>query len=218
MGSFWAYEALNFGGFWAWDPVENASIIPWLTLIAGVHVVLAYKHSGHSYFTATFLALISFVLVLYASFLTRSGVLGETSVHSFTDLGMFWHLVIYIIAFAVLAIGILIVRWKELPITQKDEETYSREFWLFIGALILTVSCIQVIATTSIPVFNAVFGTKVAPPLDEIQHYNKWQTPFAVFVALISGFTQFLKYRNSGDIACLGSYHSRFCLPHQGVY
>ncbi|RXF70417.1 heme lyase CcmF/NrfE family subunit [Arcticibacter tournemirensis] len=197
MGSFWAYEALNFGGFWAWDPVENASIIPWLTLIAGVHVVLAYKHSGHSYFTATFLVLISFVLVLYASFLTRSGVLGETSVHSFTDLGMFWHLVIYIIAFAVLAIGILIVRWKELPITQKDEETYSREFWLFIGALILTVSCIQVIATTSIPVFNAAFGTKVAPPLDAIQHYNKWQTPFAVFVALISGFTQFLKYRNT---------------------
>ena len=74
MGSFWAYEALNFGGFWAWDPVENASIIPWLTLIAAVHVILAYKSSGHSYFTATFLTIISFILVLYASFLTRSGI------------------------------------------------------------------------------------------------------------------------------------------------
>ena len=95
MGSFWAYEALNFGGFWAWDPVENASVIPWLTLIAAVHVLIAYKNSGHSYFTATFLVFISFVLVLYASFLTRSGILGETSVHAFTDLGMFWHLVIY---------------------------------------------------------------------------------------------------------------------------
>lgn len=197
MGSFWAYEALNFGGFWAWDPVENASIIPWLTLIAGVHVILAYRHSGHSYFTATFLVLISFVLVLYASFLTRSGILGETSVHAFTDLGMSGQLVLYMAVFALLAAIMLVVRWKELPITKKDEETYSREFWLFIGALILTVSCVQVIATTSIPVFNALFGTKVAPPSDAVQHYNKWQVPFAAVVALLSGFSQFLKYRNT---------------------
>ena len=197
MGSFWAYEALNFGGFWAWDPVENASIIPWLTLIAAVHVILAYRHSGHSYFTATFLTLISFVLVLYATFLTRSGILGETSVHSFTDLGMFGHLVLYILAFLVLMIVALVVRWKELPITQKDEETYSREFWLFIGALVLAVSCVQVLASTSIPVFNAAFGTNIAPPTDVIQHYNKWQVPFAVVVACISGFAQFLKYKNT---------------------
>lgn len=197
MGSFWAYEALNFGGFWAWDPVENASIIPWLMLIAAVHVILAFKSSGHSYFTATFLTLISFVLVLYASFLTRSGILGETSVHAFTDLGMFGHLLLYLAVFSIIPIVLIIVRWKGMPITQKDEETYSREFWLFIGALVLTVSCIQVIATTSIPVFNAAFGTKIAPPPNEIQHYNKWQVPFAVIVAIISGFTQFLKYRNT---------------------
>ena len=197
MGSFWAYEALNFGGFWAWDPVENASIIPWLTLIAGVHVVLAYKHTGHSYFTATFLMLISFVLVLYASFLTRSGILGETSVHSFTDLGMFWHLVLYIMVFALLAALLLIVRRKEMPITKKDEETYSREFWLFIGALVLTVACVQIISSTSVPVFNAIFGTEIAPPTDVIKHYNKWQVPFAVVIALISGFSQYLKYKHT---------------------
>ncbi|HEX8314457.1 MAG TPA: cytochrome c biogenesis protein CcsA, partial [Flavisolibacter sp.] len=197
MGSFWAYEALNFGGFWAWDPVENASIIPWLTLIAAVHVLLAYKHSGHSYFTATFLVLVSFVLVLYASFLTRSGILGETSVHAFTDLGMFWHLVINILIFAALATWLISLRWKEMPITTKDEETYSREFWLFIGSLVLTVACVQIIATTSIPVFNAIFGTKVAPPTEPVQHYNKWQVPFAIVIALISGFAQFLKYKNT---------------------
>ncbi len=197
MGSFWAYESLNFGGFWAWDPVENASIIPWITLIAGLHVMLAYRSSGHSYFTATFLVLISFILVLYASFLTRSGILGETSVHAFTDLGMFWQLILYLGAFIVLMIVILVVRFKEMPITKKDEETYSREFWLFIGALVLTVACVQILATTSIPVFNAVFGTKVAPPSELIQHYNKWQVPFAVVVALISGMSQFLKYKNT---------------------
>jgi cytochrome c-type biogenesis protein CcmF len=199
MGSFWAYEALNFGGFWAWDPVENASIIPWLTLIAAVHVILAYKSTGHSYFTATFLTIISFILVLYASFLTRSGILGETSVHSFTGLGMFGHLLTYIFVFTAISIFLMVVRWKEMPITEKDEETYSREFWLFIGALVLGISCLQVISTTSIPVFNAVFGTKLAPPTNVIQHYNKWQVPIAVVIALISGFTQFLKYRNTNS-------------------
>jgi cytochrome c-type biogenesis protein CcmF len=197
MGSFWAYEALNFGGFWGWDPVENASIIPWLILIAAVHVLLAYKHSGHSYFTATFLVLLSFVLVLYASFLTRSGILGDTSVHAFTDLGMFGHLVFDVALFAVLAAVFLAIRWKEMPISKKDEETYSREFWLFIGALVLVVSCIQIVGYTSIPVYNAIFHTKMAPPVDPVPVYNRIQVPIAAIIALISGFTQFLKYKNT---------------------
>ncbi|MFC5283080.1 heme lyase CcmF/NrfE family subunit [Pedobacter alpinus] len=197
MGSFWAYEALNFGGFWAWDPVENASIIPWLTLIAGVHVMIAYKNSGHSYFTALFLVIISFVLVLYASFLTRSGILGDTSVHAFTSMGMDKQLLIYLAVFTILPFVLIIINWKHLPITQKDEDTYSREFWLFIGAIVLLVSCIQIIATTSIPVFNAIFGTEIAPPTDAIQHYNKWQIAFAFVIATISAFSQFLKYKKT---------------------
>ncbi|HTN21146.1 MAG TPA: cytochrome c biogenesis protein CcsA [Pelobium sp.] len=197
MGSFWAYEALNFGGFWAWDPVENASIIPWLTLIAGVHVMIAYKNSGHSYFTATFLVVISFVLVLYASFLTRSGILGETSVHAFTSMGMDTQLLIYLAAFFIIPLVLFIVNWKNLPITKKDEDTYSREFWLFIGAIVLFVSCIQILATTSVPVYNAIFGTDIAPPTDAIQHYNKWQIAFAFVIASISGFSQFLKYKKT---------------------
>ncbi len=197
MGSFWAYEALNFGGFWAWDPVENASIIPWLTLIGGLHVVIAYKNTGHAYFTAIVLVLISFLLVLYASFLTRSGILGDTSVHSFTDLGMFGQLIAYNVVFLFLSVYFIIVRWKELPITQKDEETYSREFWMFIGALVLTVSCIHIIFATSVPVFNKAFGTNYAPIKDAVRFYNQWQAPFAVLVALISGFSQFLKYKRT---------------------
>ncbi|KQC02266.1 heme lyase CcmF/NrfE family subunit [Pedobacter sp. Hv1] len=197
MGSFWAYEALNFGGFWAWDPVENASIIPWLTLIGGVHVIIAYKNTGHAYFTAIALILVSFLLVLYASFLTRSGILGETSVHSFTDLGMFGHLILYIVVFLGIAVYFVVRRWNEMPITHKDEETYSREFWMFIGALVVTVSCIHIIFATSVPVFNRAFGTSFSPPIDAIKFYNKWQAPFAVLIALISGFSQFLKYKRT---------------------
>ncbi|RZK75638.1 MAG: cytochrome C biogenesis protein, partial [Pedobacter sp.] len=197
MGSFWAYEALNFGGFWAWDPVENASIIPWLTLIAGVHVMIAFKNTGHAFFTAIVLVFLSFILVLYASFLTRSGILGETSVHSFTDMGMFGHLILYNVVFLILPTVFLVLRWKELPITNKDEETYSREFWMFIGSLVMTIACIQVIFVTSVPVFNAAFGTNFAPPIDAVKYYNQWQAPFAVLVTFISGFTQFMKYKRT---------------------
>lgn len=197
MGSFWAYEALNFGGFWAWDPVENASLIPWLTLIGALHVMIAFKNTGHAFFTSIALVLISFILVLYASFLTRSGILGETSVHAFTDLGMFGQLVFFNIVFLILPVVLVIIRWKELPITNKDEETYSREFWMFIGALVVTVACIQVIFSTSVPVFNKAFGTNFAPPIDAVKYYNQWQAPFAILVTLISGFSQFLKYKRT---------------------
>src|SRR5690606_22571349 len=89
----------------------------------------------------------------------------------------------------------LATRKREMPSHQKEEDIYSREFWLFIGALVLTVACVQIIASTSVPVFNAIFGTDVAPPIDPVQHYNKWQAGFAVVVGLLSAVTQFLEYR-----------------------
>jgi cytochrome c-type biogenesis protein CcmF len=197
MGSFWAYESLTFGGFWAWDPVENASLIPWLTLVGALHVMIVFKNTGHSYITATVLVLTSFVLVLYASFLTRSGILGDSSVHAFTDAGMFWHLVADVVLFLVLAIVLIALRWKELPSTKKDEETYSREFWMFVGAIFLALSCFHLVIVTSIPVWNAMFGTKLAPPTDPIRHYNIIQASFAVVVTFLTGFTQFMKYKKT---------------------
>jgi len=197
MGAFWAYESLTFGGFWAWDPVENASIIPWLILVGAVHVLIVYKNSGHSYITATIMTLLSFVLVLYASFLTRSGILGDTSVHSFTDAGMFWHLAIDVILFLAVAIVLLVIRWKDLPTTKKDEDTYSREFWMFVGSVFLCLSCFHLVVVSSIPVWNAAFGTKLAPPSDPVKHYNIIQASFAIVITLLTGVTQFLKYKKS---------------------
>src|SRR5205085_7221679 len=80
LGAMWAYESLTFGGYWAWDPVENASLVPWMVLVAGIHTLLIYKHSGHSLRTTHLFFIIAFGLVLYSTFLTRSGILGETSV------------------------------------------------------------------------------------------------------------------------------------------
>jgi cytochrome c-type biogenesis protein CcmF len=88
MGAAWAYESLSFGGYWAWDPVENASMVPWLILIAGLHTNLIYNHSSYSLKSTYFFYIGSFILVLYSTFLTRTGILGDTSVHAFTGADM----------------------------------------------------------------------------------------------------------------------------------
>lgn len=197
MGGFWAYESLSFGGYWAWDPVENASLVPWLILIAGVHVMIIHKASGNSYIVAVTLILATFLLVLYATFLTRSGILGNASVHSFTDLGMSGQLLVFLLMFVFLSIGMMVWRWKQMPRSAKDEEIYTREFWMFIGSLILVISAFQVILTTSIPVFNKIFGANMAPPADVIGHYNKWQMPMAILIGVLTSVAHLLKYKKN---------------------
>lgn len=201
MGGYWAYESLSFGGYWAWDPVENASLVPWLFLVAGVHVLLIYKTTGNSLVVAKVLLMGTFLLVLYATFLTRSGILGNASVHSFTDLGMSGQLLLFMFVFLGLSIWMLISRWKDIPRSSKDEDTYTREFWMFIGSLVLVISSFQIILTTSIPVFNKVFGTNLAPPSDVITHYNKWQMPMAIIIAFLTGVAQLLKYKKNNKQA-----------------
>lgn len=243
MGGFWAYESLSFGGYWAWDPVENASLIPWLILIAGVHVMILFKHSGNALNTLFLLILSTFILVLYATFLTRSGILGNASVHSFTDLGMSGQLLVFMMLFVwlpafvslqsashkswyitgfllfiagliavekwemtnwpviILGFGILLFNgyylFRQIPRSDKDDAIYTREFWMFIGSLILMVSAFQIAFSTSIPVFSKLFGLNIAPPVDAISHYNRFQMPVAILIALLTGVAQLLRYKKN---------------------
>ncbi len=197
MGGAWAYEALSFGGFWAWDPVENASLVPWLTLVGAAHLMLINKNKGQSLFTAFFLAILTFILILYSTFLTRSGILGESSVHAFTDLGMSGQLLIYLFVFLLLGIVLLAINWKNIPREKEEESLYSREFWMFVGAIILLVSSFQIMFYTSMPVWNKLFDLHRAPAKDVKQFYNNWQLPFAFLVTLLIAIGQFLKYKNT---------------------
>lgn len=197
MGGFWAYESLNFGGYWAWDPVENASLVPWLVLISALHVVIIYKRTGQSLRLGAILIMLTFVLVLYATFLTRSGILGNSSVHSFTDLGMSGQLLIFLLLFVGLSLFLMYRHWKKFPGTESEEDAHTREFWMLIGSLILIVSAFQITLTTSIPVINKVFHVNLAPPVNPIAHYNKWQLPMALLIAFLSGAAQWLKYKHA---------------------
>ncbi|RPE06061.1 cytochrome c assembly protein [Chitinophaga lutea] len=207
MGAAWAYESLTFGGYWAWDPVENASLVPWLTLIAGIHTLLAYRSSGHALRITFFFFIISFVFILYSTFLTKSGVLGQTSVHSFTDMGMSGQLLVLLGLFTIPSFWLLIKRNKEIPKVVKEESTYSREFWMFVGSLVLLVSGLQITFITSIPVWNKLldlFGLKklfnlqdFAPPTEPVFYYNQIQIWIAIIVGLLTAVVQFLKYKDT---------------------
>ncbi len=197
LGAIWAYESLTFGGYWAWDPVENASLVPWMILIAGIHTLLIYQHSGHS-LRATYLFLIlSFLFILYSTFLTRSGILGEASVHAFTDLGMNWQLLAFLFVFVIPSLALFLKEYKNIPSIQKEENASSREFWMFIGSLVFFLSAIVIIGKTSLPVFNKIFGANVAPPEDAEFAYNSIQVYVAVIVALLTAIGQYLKYKDT---------------------
>ena len=157
MGGAWAYEALSFGGFWAWDPVENTSLVPWLTMAAGAHLLLIQRNKGGVMPSALFLLILTFLLILYSTFLTRSGVLGDSSVHAFVDLGLSGQLLIYLLFFTIGALGLLLIRYRGLPKKEKEDRMDSREFWMFIGALTLLISGLQITLSTSYPVFNKLF-------------------------------------------------------------
>jgi len=200
MGAYWAYETLNFGGYWNWDPVENAIYIPWLTLIAAIHTMIAYKKNENALKAALILVLVTYLLILYSTFLTRSGVLGETSVHSFTDLGLSGQLLLFLVLFLVGCALLLVRVWKKIPSTDGEMSAYSREFWIFMGATVLCLMAFQIIIPTSIPVYNELLGlfgiaSNLAPPADPVQFYSKFQLWFAVGIALLSGTGQFFWWK-----------------------
>lgn len=243
MGGFWAYESLSFGGYWAWDPVENASLVPWLLLISGIHLMLIKKVTNGSTIAAYTLVISTYIMVLYATFLTRSGVLGDTSVHSFTDLGLAGQLMQFVVLFIwlpivavtqgarkrwyiiipisvlvlllpfytklsfypLLVLSVLGIAWfvlninKNLTTNASEDNVGSREFWMFIGSLMLVLSAVQVLVGTSKPVFNKIFGTAMVPPEDVIGYYNMYQMPIAIVIAILMAMTQFFRYKNTPD-------------------
>ncbi|MEX6687112.1 cytochrome c biogenesis protein CcsA [Danxiaibacter flavus] len=197
MGAAWAYEALNFGGYWAWDPVENASLVPWLVIVAGLHTNIVYKSTGHSLRATYLFYILGFILIIYSTFLTRSGILGDTSVHAFTGADMTWQLLSFIIVFTIPSFYLYFKNYKSIPTIRKEESSYSREFWMFIGALVLLLSAVVIIAKTSVPVFNKVFGTSIAPPEDIKLSYNQVQIYVAILIGIFTAVTQYLKYKDT---------------------
>lgn len=190
LGGYWAYETLSFGGYWAWDPVENASLVPWLIGTAGIHAMIIQRKSRRAHKASIFFALLAYVSVIYQTFLTRSGVLADQSVHSFVDLGLYNQLLAFILIVTFMGIGFYLYRYKELPTPEKESKFLSREFMTFTGAMLLFLLGIVIILGTSSPILGKLFVDNPTPP--EIQFYNDWSMPIAIIMAIATVIGQYL--------------------------
>lgn len=197
IGGYWAYGVLGWGGYWAWDPVENSSLVPWIVSAALIHTMIIQKKSqiegksGSFVKTNLLLAGLMFVLVVYSTFLTRSGILSETSVHSFTDPGTLVYNVLlgFLIIFTVVIIGLIYHRRKEIKTPVKSEHKYfSREIGLFYGAMLLVASSFAVIVGTSAPMFGQIVET---------DFYTRMNLPLVILMCLLIPLSLYLNWRSN---------------------
>jgi len=197
MGGFWAYETLGWGGYWGWDPVENSSLVPWLFSLAAIHTMLSQRKSGTFVRTNLALSMLCFIFVLYSTFLTRSGVLGDTSVHSFVDPGMwaYWLLIGILTIFVALGFGLLIQRMREMPKLPVRHDYFSREFALFLGSASLVCAAIFVTVGTSSPIITGILQGKVTAV--DISYYVTTTLPLGIAIGLLSGIGQLLWWTRS---------------------
>lgn len=192
LGAYWSYETLGWGGYWGWDPVENASLVPWLIAVAMLHSFVLQRSRNRFRRLNLFLAILGFLLVVYATFLTRSGVLSDFSVHSFVDLGISGYLIFNMIFFILISLGMLAWRWREIPSEGGEEPFFSRTVFLVLGLVMLLLIAVVVFFGTSAPLITRLWMEKpaqVGP--DFYNHLGYW---LAIALSLVLGLTPFLNW------------------------
>lgn len=193
LGGYWAYVTLSFGGFWAWDPVENASLVPWLIGTAGIHTMIIQRKSSVAQKSSILFAILAYVAIVYETFLTRSGILADASVHSFVDLGLYNQLLAFMLVITGVGLGMFFWRYKELPSQEKESQILSREFMTFTGAIMLLILGLVIILGTSSPIIGLLFNDNPTPP--EISFYNQWSMPIAMIMAVLTVIGQYLFWK-----------------------
>jgi cytochrome c-type biogenesis protein CcmF len=189
MGGYWAYKTLGWGGFWAWDPVENSSFIPWILLTVLLHTLFVRRQRQTLLRFSIVMAALTFWSVLYGTFLTRSGVLADFSVHSFVNLGINQFLVGALGGFILISLALLAWRWRDIPGGRSYNTVSSRTYLLVLGVLVLFLGGIIVLAGTSAPLLTGLFGS--ASNVD-IDYYTTTMLPVAIVVlALLALFPAF---------------------------
>jgi len=197
IGGYWAYGVLGWGGFWGWDPVENSSLVPWIIGVSLIHTLIIQKNTqtrdnyGKYIRTNFVLSILTFVFILYSTFLTRSGILSNASVHSFVAPGMTTYIFLmgFILSFTIIGLGTIFSRWKNLKnISLSNEKFLSRENGLLYGSVLMLGSALIIIVGTSAP----IFGNSV-----DISFYNKMNFPLAILIMLMVGLSLILRWRST---------------------
>ncbi len=201
LGAYWAYTTLSFGGFWAWDPVENAALVPWLMWMAGIHIMIVQKENGTGQKASIVFALLAYLGIVYETFLTRSGILGNSSVHSFVDLGLYNQLLVFMLVMFCICLGLFVWRYKELPEKRTENRLLTREFLNFSGAMVLFVLGLVIAIGTSSPIIGHLFVSHPTPP--DIGFYNNWSYPLAIIAAILTVIGQVVFWKRQKNAESL---------------
>ncbi len=193
IGGYWAYGVLGWGGYWGWDPVENSSLIAWLSALAFFHGLIITRRFNALPKINMVLGVISFALVMYATFLTRSGVLADFSVHSFQDLGINGILVLFILLVLAGGFGLLASRFKSVQGGSLRLDTINRQSLMVFGIFLFLGSGFLTILGTSSPLITELFGK---PAQVDISFYDKVNLPVAIIMALIIAFAPFFRWKD----------------------
>ena len=188
LGGYWAYGVLGWGGWWGWDPVENSSLIPWIVAIILIHTMLIQMLTGKLARANFVLAVLAYLLVIYSTFLTRSGILANASVHSFVDSGAFAYalLIIWLAVAAIGGLGMILLRRKELAIQTLPGTWLTRESLLSIATMVMGVCAAVILFGTSKPLFS----TSTVEP----SFYNSTNLPLAMLMTLLLGLSLSMKW------------------------
>ena len=205
LGGHWAYRVLGWGGYWAWDPVENASLLPWITETAFLHSVMMQEKRGMMRVWNVWLVFITFMLSILGTLLTRSGVV--SSIHAFAQSSIGSWFVTFL---AIIFVVCVVAYWKSRDYLRSDNQldsVISRESSFLFNNLILLAACFAVLWGTLFPVFSEwIEGSKitVGPPF-----FNKVNVPIALFLLFLTGVGPLLAWRRTS----LSSLKRNFAWP-----
>ncbi|HET9294312.1 MAG TPA: heme lyase CcmF/NrfE family subunit [Gemmatimonadales bacterium] len=205
LGMWWAYVELGWGGYWAWDPVENASFLPWLTMTAFLHSVMIQEKRGMLKRWNVALIVATFLLSIFGTFITRSGVIA--SVHSFTQSSVGYFFLAFLLLAGVYAFTLLWTRWPELEPEGQLESMLSREAAFLFNNLALVGIAFSVLWGTLFPILSeAVRGNKitVGPPF-----FNRVNIPLGLFLLALTGIGPLIAWRK----ASVQNLRRQFALP-----
>ncbi len=217
LGAYWAYETLGWGGYWGWDLVENSSLVPWLTGTALVHGLVIQRYRKRLRQGNFILAIITFLLILYATYLTRSGVLSEISTHSFVESGLTPWMVGAMAVATVGSVALLVSRWpdiprspvladtsgKEVPLLEGDvagsvgrnpRTWLSRDFTFLLTLLVLLLLTAPIWIGTLVPVITGLWGPADALSTD---FYPRTTAPSLLLLLAVLSICPLLGWRES---------------------
>jgi cytochrome c-type biogenesis protein CcmF len=194
LGMLWAYEELGWGGYWMWDPVENAGLLPWFTATAFLHSVMVQERRGMLRVWNVALVIVTFFLTIFGTFMTRSGIV--QSVHAFgEDRELAWMFTIFMICLLTISFGLVIWRLPLLRARNELDSWVSREAAFLANNWILLFCAFFVLFATMFPTLSeAVTGERltIAAPF-----FNKWMAPIGLILLFLTGVGPLLAWRKS---------------------